>query len=217
MSNFRLDPYIWIHLSGLAVLPLWFALCLFGLAIGYPIAPVAVEIAIVAVIGILPIWAMQWFRPFYIFSILVVAIKPQQLTPQQRQILTRFKTSFNQKLAFIAPLLLLPILWQLYRLAPLAADLIPSPLQSRWQGLLLASLAFLGCNLFAQVPVSVIGVLRTRQTEWATTEPLTLDQIRQSFTLIGLRVPRILPSTLWAERTEEDPSPSLDSKEPSET
>lgn len=167
MSNFRVDPYLWIHLSGLAVLPLWLALCLFGLAIGYPIWPIGVEIAIIAMIGILPILGMQWFQPFYIFSILIVTIKPEQLTPIQRRILTRFKTSLNQKLALIAPLLLIPILWQLYRLAPLAADVVSLPGLGRLIGLLIASIAFLGCNLFLQVPISVIGVLLTRKPEWA--------------------------------------------------
>ncbi|MEB3281091.1 MAG: low-complexity tail membrane protein [Lyngbya sp.] len=216
MSNFRLDPYLWIHLSGLAVLPLWLALCLFGLAIGYPIWPVGVEIAIVALIGILPILAMQWFKPFYIFSVLIVAIKPEQLTPRQRQILTRFKTSLNQRLALIAPLLLIPILWQLYRLAPLAAEVVSLPQQGRLLGLSIASIAFLGCNLFVQVPISAIGVLLTRNTQWAATEPLTPDTIRQGFTRIGLRVNRILPVSLLPETTENSP-PSLDSKEPSET
>ncbi|KKD38735.1 MAG: low-complexity tail membrane protein [Limnoraphis robusta] len=215
MSNFRLDPYLWIHLSGLAVLPLWLALCLLGLAVGYPIWPVGVEIAIVAIVGILPIFWMQWFQPFYIFSVLVMAMKPEQLTPVQRTILARFKTPLNQRLALIAPLLFLPILWQLYRLAPLAAHVVSLPLQGRLLGLFLASIAFLGCNLFAQVPVSVIGVLLTRKAEWSATEPLTIEQIRQGFTRIGLRVNRILPAALIPQITENS-LPSLDSKEPSE-
>jgi hypothetical protein len=216
MSNFRVDPYLWIHLSGLAVLPLWLALCLFGLAIGYPIWPMGVEIAIVAMIGILPILGMQWFQPFYIFSILIVTIKPEQLTPIQRKILTRFKTPLNQKFALIAPLLLIPILWQLYRLAPLAADVVSLPWHGRLVGLLIASIAFLGCNLFLQVPISVIGVLLTRKPEWVGAEPLTSQQIRQGFTHIGLRVNRILPESLLPTTPENVPS-SLDSQDPSET
>lgn len=205
MSNFRLDPYLWIHLSGLAAVPLWLALCLFGFAIGYPIWPVGVEIAIVAAIGILPILAMQWFRPFYIFSILIVALKPEQLTPTQCRILARFKTPLNRRLAFIAPAILIPILWQLYRFAPLATDAIPFPPQGRLIGLSIASIAFLGCNLFAQVPVSVMGVLLTAKTELAAaTEPLTPNQIRQGFTRIGFRVDRILPPSL-SETTENSP------------
>ena len=70
-------------------------------------------------------------------------------------------------------------------------------------------------NLFAQVPVSVIGVLLTRKAEWSATEPLTIEQIRQGFTRIGLGVNRILPAALIPQITENS-LPSLDSKEPSE-
>ncbi|WP_413161532.1 low-complexity tail membrane protein [Capilliphycus salinus ALCB114379] len=216
MSNFRLDPYLWIHLSGLAALPLWLAMSLLGLAIGYPIWPVGVEIAIVAAIGIVPILVMQWFKPFYIFSVLIVAIKPEQLTPQQCQILTRFKTPLNQRLAIIAPLLLIPVLWQLYRLAPLAAEVVSLPPQGRLLGLSIASLGFLGCNLFLQVPISAIAVLFTPKTQLAAREPLTPDSIRQGFTRIGLQVNRILPRSLLPS-TPENSLSSLESREPTET
>ncbi|MEL7034080.1 MAG: low-complexity tail membrane protein [Cyanobacteria bacterium J06592_8] len=213
MPNFRLDPYLWIHLSGIAVLPLWLCLCLLGFAIDYPIGPIGVELTVVASLGILPILAMQWFRPFYIFSILLIAIKPKQLTPTQRQILTRFKTSLNQKLAGVAPIILIPILWQLYRLAPIAANAVSLSLHGRIVGLLIASLGFLGANLFLQVPISVISVLLTRKAEWAVTEPLDIEQIRQGFTRLGLGVNRILPPSLFAESSEF----SLTSQDPSET
>ncbi|MDY7020579.1 MAG: low-complexity tail membrane protein [Cyanobacteriota bacterium] len=213
MPNFRLNPYLWIHLCGIAVLPLWFSLCLLGFAIDYPIGPVSIELSIVASLGILPILAMQWFRPFYIFSILLIAIKPNQLTPTQRQILTRFKTPLNQKLAGVAPIILIPLLWQLYRLAPIAANAVSLSLHGRIIGLLIASFGFLGANLFLQVPISAIAVLLTQKAEWTVTEPLNVEQICQGFTRLGLGVNRILPPSLFAESSEF----SFTSQDPSES
>ncbi len=206
MSSFRLDPFLWIHLSGLAALPLWFALCLFGFAVGYPILPVWVEILLVAIAGIVPILWMQWFRPFYIFSILLVAIKPESLTPTQRGILSRLKTQRNQGLSLIAPILLVPILWQLYRLAPLAADIVPFPSGWRVIGLLIASFAFMGCNLFTQVPISTMGVLLTSPQTFTTTQPLIPEQIAQSFTILGLRVNQISLLTTEQPQVESQSS-----------
>jgi hypothetical protein len=149
---------------------------------------------LVAVAGIVPVLWMQWFRPFYIFSILVVAVKPQNLTSVQQQILTRFKTKLNQGIALFVAVLLAVILWQLYRLAPLAASVAPFPPSWRWAGLLLAVAAFLASNLFLQVSASVMAVLLTPESEFAATKPHVLEKIRQDFTIAGWQVDRLLPA-----------------------
>lgn len=201
MQRFRLDPFLWIHFAGLATLPLWLGFCLLGFAVGYPVLPVGLEFLLVAVVGIIPVLWMQWFSPFYIFSILVIAIKPEQLTTEQQRILTGFKTQRHQGFSIITPVLLLPILWQLYRIAPLATD-VASVLPSwRLLGLAIAAVAFFGCNLFTQVPISVLGVLLTSESELSNRSPLSPDQIRQGFTIVGLKVNRILPITPGTEKT----------------
>ncbi|MEG4070075.1 low-complexity tail membrane protein [Microcoleus sp. Pol11C2] len=200
MRSFWSDPFLWIHLSGAATLPIFLGLCLLGLAVGSPLLPVWLEIFLVAVAGIVPVLWMQWFRPFYIFSILVVAVKPQNLTSVQQRILTRFKTKLNKGLALFVAVLLAVILWQLYRWAPLAASVAPFPPSWRWAGLLLAASAFLSSNLFFQVSASVMAVLLTPESEFAATKPHVLEKIRQDFTIAPWQVDRLLPA-LAAETT----------------
>lgn len=194
MRSFWLDPFLWIHLSGVATVPIFLGLCLLGLAVGSPMLPVWLEVFLVAVAGIAPVLWMQWFRPFYIFSILVVAVKPQNLTNAQQQILTRFKTELNQALAIFVAVLLGVILWQLYRLAPLAATVAPFPPSWRWAGLLLAVAAFLASNLFLQVSAGVMAVLLTPESEFAGTKPYVLEKIRHDFTIAPWQVDRLLPT-----------------------
>jgi hypothetical protein len=198
---------LWIHLSGAAALPIFLGLCLLGLAVGSPLLPVWLEMFLVAVAGIVPVLWMQWFRPFYIFSILVVAVKPQNLTSLQQRILTRFKTKLNQGIALFVAVLLAVILWQLYRFAPLAASVAPFPPSWRWAGLLLAASAFLASNLFLQVSASVMAVLLTPESEFAATKPYVLEKIRQDFTIAPWQVDRLLPA-LAAETTAAVAAPA---------
>jgi hypothetical protein len=194
VRSFWSEPFLWIHLSGAAALPIFLGLCLLGLAVGSPLLPVWLEMFLVAVAGIVPVLWMQWFRPFYIFSILVVAVKPQNLTSLQHRILTRFKTKLNKGLALFVAVLLAVILWQLYRFAPLAASVAPFPPSWRWAGLLLAAAAFLASNLFLQVSASVMPVLLTPESELAATKPYVLEKIRQDFTIAPWQVDRLLPA-----------------------
>lgn len=193
MSSFRAEPFLWIHLAGIATLPLWLELVWLGLAIGVPLPVSWLELSLVGALGIIPVVGMQLLRPFDIFSILVVSLQPEQLTIEQRKILTLFKTNKQKLLSFIAAALMMFVLWQLYRLAPLAsgaASLVP---QWRILGLLLATSAFLASNLFLQVPVSVLGVLTNSQQQFTVAAPYPLEQIKREFTIPGLKTKRILP------------------------
>lgn len=203
MSLFRAEPILWIHVAGLAAVPIFLELCLVGLAVGDPAAPVWLELFIVAAIGIVPILWMQLSRPFYIFAILAFALKQEQLTTDQRKILTLIDTRLNRMLAAIASVLLLGILWQLYIAAPLAASVAPFPPEWRVLGLLLAGLAFLASNLFLQIPLSVVRLFVISDAEFAATEPYPLDKIPQNFTILGLRVNQIVPSLTDTVKTED--------------
>lgn len=196
MRSFRSDPYLWIHLAGLAALPIFLELCLVGLSVGDPMLPVWLELSLVATIGIAPILWMQWQRPFYIFSTVVIALKPEQLTEDQRRLLTLFKSQRNRLLAVGVSLVLLVLLRQIYDSAAIAAGVVPLPITGRWFGLLLAAVGFLASNLFLQVPVSVASVMLRSDSTFAAALPHPLEQIRQSFTSLGLQVNRILPPIL---------------------
>jgi hypothetical protein len=192
MRSFWSDPYLWIHLAGIAALPIFFEICLLGLAAGDPLLPAVLELGFVAVVGIAPIFWMQWQRPFYIFSLLAIALQPAQLTDKERRLLRFFKSQEVRVLTAIAPIILTIILWQLYKLAPLAAEV--TPFSGRLVGLLVAAIAFLGCNLFLQVPLSVVRVLLAGEAEFAAVEPYPLERVGQDFTVLGLRVKQILPA-----------------------
>jgi hypothetical protein len=213
MRSFWTEPFLWIHLAGLAAFPLTLELVWLGLAVGDPILPVWLEFLLVAAIGIVPVVWMQLTRPFNIFSILVLALKPEQLTGEQRRLLSLFKKKTNLVLTIAGAVFTLWVLWQIYRVAPVAAAI--APLAPGWHivGLLGAGLAFLASNLFLQVPLSVAQVLLTSESEWAATEPYAGEKIPQDFTLSPVRVNRILPLATGDSPASTTSSPPLVSDE----
>lgn len=193
MRCFWSEPFLWIHLAGIAVVPLFLGVCLLGLVVGQPLLPVWMEMFLVAVVGIVPVLWMQLLRPFNIFSVLIFAIKPQELTHEQKQILSLFKKSGNRVLAVIGAILLGCVLWQLYRIAPSLAANTPLRLEWRGVGLLVAAIAFLLSNLFLQVPLSVCGVLVTSDSTFSQTEAYPREKIDRDFTTPGFQVNSIWP------------------------
>lgn len=180
-------------------MPLWLDVCLLGLATGEPLLPTWMELGLVAGIGVLPIAWMQWQRPFYIFSLVFLAVRPDKLSEDRRRILRLFRDPLVKFLTAVAPI---PLIWglgKIYALAPLASDMTPLPEGSRALGLLIAVIAFLLANLFIQVPVSVLRVLLTPQRVFQQVLPYDLGSLKQDFTVLGLRVNRILPD--WTEPT----------------
>ena len=59
MSQFRADSYLWIHLWGIALLPLFLEVVWLSLAIGDPFFPFWIELILLVAIGIFPIFLMQ--------------------------------------------------------------------------------------------------------------------------------------------------------------
>ncbi len=185
------ERFLWIHIAGLAALPITLGLCVLGLGVGDPILPIWLELALVGGIGIgLTLW-MQWQRPFYIFSVLAVALRPEQLTTNQQRVLSLFKTSGARLWTVIAALGSVVGLWQFYKIAPIAAEVVP--LRSHAAGLLLATAAFLASSLFFQVPLSALRVLFIGDAKVLATEPYPVEQIKRDFTLVGLQVKQLLP------------------------
>ncbi|BAB75532.1 low-complexity tail membrane protein [Anabaena sp. FACHB-709] len=203
MRSFRSEPILWIHVAGLATLPIFLLLCLLFLSVGEPLLPVWMELLLVAATGLIPLLWMQLRRPFYIFAILGIALKPENLTEQQRKILCLINTKLNRVLALLSAILSIFVLWQLYQAAPLVVNITSQLPQWRILGLALAALTFLASNLFLQIPVSVARVLVTNDTEFAAIEPLPLEKINQDFTILGVRVNKILPQLPVKVKTEE--------------
>lgn len=187
---YKKEPYLWIHLAGLATLPLWLELVWLGLAAGKPIFPVVVELILVAVVGTLPILLMQWTRPFDIFSVVLLALKPDQLSEQQRQILRVFKTPKHRIFTALGAIALLVALWFIARYAPLVAPV--TPFSNHWLGLGVAAIAFLASNLFLQVPLSVVAVLSTSSNQLTQFPADPPEQISNLYFVPGFRVKKIL-------------------------
>ncbi len=218
MRSFWFDPYLWIHLAGLAALPLFLVLCLLGLALGEPLLPVWLEYLLLAGVGIAPVVAMQLFRPFYIFSILALAVKPEHLAPEQRQILSLFKNPQSRWLAIAGAAVLAAVLWPIYRWAPIASPIASSLPQWRLLGLFVAGLAFLFSNVFLQVPLSVLRVMLSSDAQFAAAETMAPEQIRQEFAILGWQVKKILPPLAASEpalsKPETSPPPASEPKLP---
>jgi hypothetical protein len=206
MRSFRLDPYLWVHLAGLAAVPLWLDICLLGLATGDPVLPVWTELGLVGALGSLPVVWMQWQKPFSIFSLVLLALRPDRMSDDRRRILRLFKDPIVKFLAALAPIPLIWALSRLYTLSPLVADLSPFTAGGRGLGLLVAAIAFLLANLFVQVPLSVLRVLATPQRVFDKLPPYAAEQIKQDFTLLGFRVNRILPD--WQAESSAPAAPS---------
>jgi hypothetical protein len=197
MRSFRSDPYLWVHLAGVAAVPIFLELCLLGLGIGNSLMPLWFELVFVGGLGIAPILWMQWQKPFSIFSLLLLALRPDRLSEEQRKILSLFKAPVNRILAVLVAIALTFTLWQLYRIAPITSGLI-LPNATRGVGLLIAAIAFFFSNLFLQVPVSVLRVLLVGEHTFEKTEPYPVEQISTAFTSLGLRVKKILPTLIAA-------------------
>ncbi|MEH2072157.1 MAG: low-complexity tail membrane protein [Nostoc sp.] len=210
MASFRSEPILWIHVAGLATLPVFSILCLLFLSVGEPFLPVWMELLLVATIGVVPLLWMQLRRPFYIFGLLGIALKPENLTERQRKILCLTNTKLNRILALMTAVLSIWALWYLFKIAPLVANTAKFLPQWRSLGLILAGLTFLGSNLFLQIPVSVMRVLVTNDTEFAALEPLSLEKIKQDFTILGVRVNQMLPrlfESLFARNIDSQQPP----------
>lgn len=191
--SFWSDPFLWIHLAGIVAFPLCLEACWVALAVGDPQLPPWLELGLVAVVGIAPIVWMQWVKPFNIFSILVLAIKPSQLTEEQRRILALFKRPIHRFLSLGLAVVMIWVLGQLYQTAPLASGVVTLPGSLRIVALPLAAIAFLAANLFIQVPLGVLAALFTSETTFGATNPYPVNQITQDFFTPGIQLTQLLP------------------------
>ena len=198
--NTRSEPFLWIHFGGIIVFPLMLGITVIGLTVGDRYNYL-IELPWLIAIAILPVSLMQLYRPFNIFSVLFVALQPEFLTQKQRKILALFKRKQQKVISAIATGLMLFSLWLLYNFSPVIelANLLP---QQRILGLAIASIAFLGSNLFLQIPLSAFQVLLTSESEFAQIEQCSLEEIKSNFTTAGIKV-RKLPLLTTSTREQE--------------
>ena len=198
--NTRSEPFLWIHFGGIIVFPLMLGITVIGLTVGDRYNYL-IELPWLIAIAILPVSLMQLYRPFNIFSVLFVALQPEFLTQKQRKILALFKRKQQKVFSAIATGLMLFSLWLLYNFSPVIelANLLP---QQRILGLAIASITFLGSNLFLQIPLSAFQVLLTSESEFAQIEQCSLEEIKSDFTTAGIKVSQ-LPLLTTSTREQE--------------
>jgi hypothetical protein len=163
------------------------------LAVGDPVVPPWFELTMLGWTGTVPILWMQLRRPFYIFSVPGLALRPDRLDQERRQLLALQRGWFSRVGVIVSAIALFVALYGLYQLAPIAATVTPLASQSRTTGWLMCAGAFFAANLFTQVPASVLPLLLARPTQIDQMTALEADSILQRFTVLGVRVAAILP------------------------
>jgi hypothetical protein len=183
--------YLWIHVAGLALVPLLLQVVWIGLAISQPLPFFWLELVFLIIFGLFPIIFLQWNRPFSPFNLLFFTLKIDTLTEDERRLLTALKSNLQRFLTAIASIVSIVSLWFIYQYAPLAREAASFLPQVRLFGLLIAIIAYFFVNLFWQVSLSVIPVMFTKID---TLEPYPTDKIKQDFTVFGFPVAKLLSS-----------------------
>ena len=202
MISLQQNRYLWVHFAGLAAVPLLLDVCLAGLASSRTAVGTTLLLSpqfwAIALIGIVPTLWMQWQRPFYLFSLVPLALKPAALSDDQRRCLRLLKSWQIKALAAITAAFSLWVLWQLaeksLQIMPLTA---PAP------GLAVATISFFLFCVFLQVPVSAARLLLVGQKTLQRVAPYEEGVIAPNFLILGLRVNRILPVSVMLPEAGE--------------
>ncbi len=142
----------------------------------------------IALIGIIPTLWMQWQRPFYLFSLLPLALRPAALSDDQRRFLRLLKSWQIKALAVATAG---GSLWLLRQLSERSLQV--TPLAAPAPGLAIALVAFFWICVFLQVPLSAARLLLVGPKSLQRVKPYEERAIASNFLVLGLRVNRILP------------------------
>jgi len=182
------NRYLWVYVAGLAAIPLLLDFCLAGLASAGPALPFGGQFWAIALLCIPPSLAMQWLKPFYIFSLPPLVVRPTELKEEQRRCLRLFQSWQIKALASVVGLFLFWLLQQLY----LRAASI-SPIFTPTGGWLIALVTFFFACALLQVSVSALRALLVGPEALKRVAAYDVDAIAQDFLLVGFQVNRILP------------------------
>ncbi len=198
LMQLQQNRYLWVHLVGLAAVPVLLDICLAGLAsagpaFDYPTAG-SFQFWAIALLGIVPPLWMQLTRPFYIFSLPPLALKPNELSEDQRRCLQLLKTLQMKVLAVITAGLSGWVLWWLYGRSPQI-----TPVMTPAAGLISAAIAFFFVCAFLQIAVSAGRSILVGPDTLKRVVPVEESAIAADFLILGLRVKKILPTEVYAE------------------
>ncbi|MEO1620068.1 MAG: low-complexity tail membrane protein [Cyanobacteria bacterium J06632_3] len=183
------NRYLWVHIAGLAVVPLLLDGCLAGLASAGPALPYGGQFWAIALISIAPSLAMQWLKPFYIFSLPPLALKPDALSDNQRRCLQLFQSWQVKAIAGLTAGLSYWLLAQLYIMSPRM-----TPVFTPVGGLAIATLTFFIVCAILQISISSARVLLVSQRALQRVPAMETEKIRERFLILGFGLKQLLPS-----------------------
>ncbi len=207
MIELQRNRYLWIHFAGLAFVPLLLDGCLAGLASAGPALPFGAQFWAIALFGITPALAMQWLKPFYVFSLPPSALKPAALSEDQRRCLQIFKSWQIKALAVLVAVLSLWLLKQVYVMLPQV-----SPMMTPRTGLALGAIAFFIASTFMQISVSAGRALLIGPSALKRVPAVEESAIASDFLILGIRLNKLLPDVPTQFGAEE----IADLKEPAQ-
>ena len=201
MIKLQQNRYLWVHFAGLAFVPLLLDICLAGLASAGPALPFQGQFWAIALLTIPPALTMQWRKPFYVFSLPPVALKPAVLSNDQRRCLQIFKSWQIKALAIAVALFSLWVLAQLYAMTPLI-----SPLLQAKAGLACAAITFFLATTFMQIAVSAARALLISPEALQRVTAVDEGAIASDFLILGIRVNKLFLDTPTQAESEASPS-----------
>lgn len=198
MIQLQQNRYLWVHVVSLAALPLLIDVCLAGLASAGPALAFGGQFWVIALLGVLPGLAMQWLRPFYVFSLPPLALKPAALSEDQRRCLTIFQSWQIKALAVAVALFSVWLLGKIYGLLPQI-----SPLLTPKAGLICGAVAFFWVATFMQIAVSAMRALLIGPDALKRVKAIDEGAIASTFLMVGLPVGKLLPDSPTTDTSEK--------------
>ena len=203
----RREPLLWLQCLAIGVIPLELLLIRLLLAGADPGPVPIVERLLIWGVGVVAPAITLWKRPADWGSLLLLRLPVASRSSDQLK-LSASEGQWGSRSALVGcTALLLPLLWWLDESAGLIHEFSPLQDSSRLVSLLLTAplLALLVWQI-QQMVQAVLLLVQAPQDD-STTEPWSLDQLRQERMSFGLQVLQFAPLT-WPEPVEPTPSPT---------
>ena len=203
----RREPLLWLQCLAIGVIPLELLQIRLLLAGADPGPVPIVERLLIWGVGVVAPAIALWKRPADWGSLLLLRLPVASRSSDQLK-LSASEGQWGSRSALVGcTLLLLPLLWWLDESAGLIHEFSPLQDSSRLVSLLLTAplLALLVWQI-QQMVQAVLLLVQAPQND-STTEPWSLDQLRQERTSFGIQVLQFAPLT-WPEPVEPTPSPT---------
>ncbi|MGB2924469.1 MAG: low-complexity tail membrane protein [Limnothrix sp.] len=189
-----IDPYLWLHFSGLAMLPLTLALVAIALPLGIPLPFSIGELVLIVLLGGVPVWTVQILRPWNPFSCWIFQIPPERLDERQKQLLRLIQGTRQPLFNVLGAVVMVVLLWQIAHYSPLAVGAVGGFWQWRIVGLALATVGFFLSNIFLQIPLTLLPTLLLSEETVTAIDPHPDVSIRRDFACWGLPMGQLFPS-----------------------